>query len=120
MNETQMLIDQLNITDISELTRANELIDPTGIKSILNGMIELLRFGARLYYWILTIRVTLQWFPSINPYIFPLYMLIHATDFYLEQFTGLVPTILGIDMTTMCAFVCLEWIIRTLDAISFV
>lgn len=120
MNETQMLIDQLNITDINELTTVNQLIDPTGIKSILNGMIELLRFGARLYYWVLTIRVTLQWFPSINPYIFPLYMLIHATDFYLEQFTGLVPTILGIDMTTMCAFVCLEWIIRTLDAISFV
>ncbi|CAN0592981.1 unnamed protein product [Laminaria digitata] len=47
-------------------------------------------------------------------------MLIYATDFYLEQFTGLVPNILGIDMTTMCAFICLEWIIRTLDAISFV
>nr|YP_011006234.1 hypothetical protein V2485_pgp019 [Dictyotopsis propagulifera]WAM63238.1 hypothetical protein [Dictyotopsis propagulifera] len=120
MSETQILLDQLNVTDLNELSTLNELTDPTGIKLILNGTIELLRFGARLYYWILTIRVTLQWFPSVNPYIFPLYMLIYATDFYLEQFTGLVPIILGIDMTTMCAFVCLEWIIRTLDAISFV
>lgn len=119
MSETQILIDQLNITDINELTRINET-DSNTIKVILNGLVELLRFGARLYYWILTIRVTLQWFPSVNPYIFPLYMLIYATDFYLEQFTGLVPNILGIDMTTMCAFICLEWIIRTLDAISFV
>ena len=120
MTYPQILIHQLSSTDLDSLQAMSELADPTGIKIILNGMIELLRFGARLYYWVLTIRVTLQWFPSINPYIFPLYMLIHATDFYLEQFTGLVPTILGIDMTTMCAFVCLEWIIRTLDAISFV
>ena len=120
MSEPQILIDQLNNSDLNQFNTITEFTDSTGVKAILNGMIELLRFGARLYYWILTIRVTLQWFPSINPYIFPLYMLIHATDFYLEQFTGLVPTILGIDMTTMCAFVCLEWIIRTLDAISFV
>ncbi|CAL8412586.1 unnamed protein product [Dictyota dichotoma] len=118
MSETQILIDQLDINAIESLSQLNE-INYT-IKMILNGLIELLRFGARLYYWILTIRVTLQWFPSVNPYIFPLYMLIYATDFYLEQFTGLVPNILGIDMTTMCAFICLEWIIRTLDAISFV
>lgn len=120
MSDTQMVIDQLNINDIDSLSHLNELNYPSTIKIILNGLIELLRFGARLYYWILTIRVTLQWFPSVNPYIFPLYMLIYATDFYLEQFTGLVPNILGIDMTTMCAFICLEWIIRTLDAISFV
>lgn len=120
MSETQIFMDQLNGNELPDLTVVNQLTDLLGIKTILNGLIELLRFGARLYYWILTIRVTLQWFPSINPYIFPLYMLIHATDFYLEQFTGLIPTILGIDMTTMCAFVCLEWIIRTLDAISFV
>lgn len=120
MSEPQILIDQLTTNNFNQINTLTELIDSTGLKAILNGLIELLRFGARLYYWILTIRVTLQWFPSINPYIFPLYMLIHATDFYLEQFTGLVPTILGIDMTTMCAFVCLEWIIRTLDAISFV
>lgn len=120
MNETLILVNHLNINNITEVTDLSLLTDSYTIKVILNGLIELLRFGARLYYWILTIRVTLQWFPSINPYIFPLYMLIYATDFYLEQFTGLVPNLLGIDMTTMCAFICLEWIIRTLDAISFV
>ena len=79
MSDTQILIDQLNINDIESLSHLNDI--NSTIKIILNGLIELLRFGARLYYWILTIRVTLQWFPSVNPYIFPLYMLIYATDF---------------------------------------
>lgn len=73
----------------------------------------------RVYYWVLTLRLSVQWFPNINPYIHPVYVLLHATDFFLESFEGIVPNILGMDMSAMCAFIFLEWVIRTCQAIKF-
>nr|YP_011007641.1 hypothetical protein V2497_pgp019 [Syringoderma abyssicola]WAM65070.1 hypothetical protein [Syringoderma abyssicola] len=89
------------------------------LKAYLNLFIFFLRVAFRLYYWILTLRMTMQWFPNINPYIHPMYALLYATDFFLESFEGLLPTVLGMDMATMCAFTCLEWMIRTVDSIYF-
>lgn len=70
------------------------------------------------FYWILTIRLSMQWFPNINPYIHPMYGLINYTEWFLKQFQGLLPNILGMDMSAMCAFICLEWMIRTLESIE--
>nr|YP_011007080.1 hypothetical protein V2492_pgp019 [Phaeostrophion irregulare]WAM64367.1 hypothetical protein [Phaeostrophion irregulare] len=70
------------------------------------------------YYWLLTLRFTVQWFPNINPYIHPLYGLIWSTDLYLRQFENLLPSILGLDLSSMCAFACLEWLMQTVDAIK--
>lgn len=78
------------------------------------------RYSVQAYYWLLTMRYTVQWFPNINPYIHPLYGLIWATDLFLRQFDKFLPTILGIDFSAMCAFTFLEWMMQTLDVISVV
>nr|QWK41920.1 hypothetical protein [Protohalopteris sp.] len=81
-----------------------------------NRNIRMARFTIKAYYWLLTLRFTVQWFPNINPYIHPLYGLIWATDLFLRQFENFLPDILGLDMSSMCAFACLEWMMQTLDA----
>jgi YggT family protein len=69
------------------------------------------------YYWALSIRFIVQWFPNVNPYIHPMFGLIALTDIFLKEFQGLIPTIFGMDLSAMLAFLCLEWMIRTLDSI---
>ncbi|CAM9091115.1 unnamed protein product [Sphacelaria rigidula] len=86
----------------------------------MNRNIRGARLLVRAYYWLLTFRFTVQWFPNINPYIHPLYGLIWATDLFLRQFENFLPSILGIDFSAMCAFACLEWMIQTLDVMSVV
>ena len=71
----------------------------------------------KAYYWALSTRFVVQWFPNVNPYIHPLFGLIAITDIFLKEFQGLLPPILGMDLSAMMAFVCLEWMIRTLDSI---
>ena len=93
--------------------------DTNEMLRFLNTSVWVLKYMVKTYYWILTIRLSMQWFPNINPYIQPMYILLYVTDFFLENFEGLIPTILGMDMSSMLAFICLEWMIRTLDAISF-
>ncbi len=88
-------------------------------KDVLNIIVHFLKFFLRQFYWVLTLRFSVQWFPNINPYIHPVYSLLYATDFFLEIFKDFVPVILGMDMSAMCAFLCLEWMIRTLESIHF-
>nr|YP_011005674.1 hypothetical protein V2479_pgp018 [Cutleria multifida]WAM62678.1 hypothetical protein [Cutleria multifida] len=94
--------------------------DPSNFdtKDVLNLSLYFLKF-LKQYYWALTLRLSIQWFPNINPYIHPMYSLIYATEFFLSQFEDFVPVILGMDMSSMCAFICLEWMIRTVEAIHF-
>ena len=88
-------------------------------KDLLNIIVYFVKNFLRQYYWILTLRLSVQWFPNINPYIHPMYSLIHCTEFFLKQFEDFIPIILGMDMSSMCAFLCLEWMIRTLESITF-
>jgi len=86
----------------------------------INRNIRAARLTVKAYYWLLTLRFTVQWFPNINPYIHPLYGLIWGTDLFLRQFENFLPSILGIDFSAMCAFACLEWMIQTLDVMSVI
>nr|YP_011007361.1 hypothetical protein V2495_pgp019 [Scytothamnus australis]WAM64790.1 hypothetical protein [Scytothamnus australis] len=78
------------------------------------------KYSLKQYYWVLTVRLSVQWFPNINPYMHPIYILMYTTDFFLNFFKEFVPNILGMDMSSMAAFICLEWMIRTLESIEFV
>lgn len=72
------------------------------------------------YYWALSLRFILQWFPNVNPYIHPMFGLIYLTDRFLKEFENLIPVIFGMDLSAMLAFLCLEWMITTLDSIIIV
>ncbi|CAM9108126.1 unnamed protein product [Chrysoparadoxa australica] len=85
----------------------------------LNFSKDIAAIFLRSYYWLLTARVTLAWFPNINPYIQPFFMLIVATEEFVENFEGFIPDILGIDMSTLLSFLYLEWMIRLCKLIKF-
>ena len=93
--------------------------DTNEVLKFLNTSVWMLKCAVKTYYWVLTLRFSLQWFPNVNPYIQPMYILLYATDPFLENFEGLIPNILGMDMSSMLAFICLEWMVRTLDSITF-
>lgn len=93
------------------------LLDDLGKKDYLFLAILFMSISVKLFYWALSLRFVLQWFPNINPYIHPLFGLIAFTDVFLKEFDGLMPPILGMDMSAMLAFICLEWMQRTLDSI---
>ena len=112
----------MNILEVAlQIFEAPPPFDPSDFdhNDVLNLIVYFLKVFLRQYYWVLTLRLSMQWFPNINPYIHPMYSLIHATDFFLKQFEDFVPIILGMDMSSMCAFICLEWMIRTLESIHF-
>ncbi|CAM9089938.1 unnamed protein product [Discosporangium mesarthrocarpum] len=91
----------------------------SSVGEFLDDLVQVAMYSVKGYYWILTARLALQWFPNINPYIQPWFVLIHATDWYLECFEDLLPVILGFNMDAILGFTFLEYLLRTLETIKF-
>jgi YggT family protein len=66
----------------------------------------------QIYLIINWVRVSLAWFPSINWYSQPFYSLSRLTDPYLSLFRGIVPPLIGIDISPILAFVLLQSLIQ--------
>ncbi|CAK0801946.1 unnamed protein product, partial [Prorocentrum cordatum] len=62
----------------------------------------------KIYMAMLVLRITIMWFPNINPYRQPFYSMIQLTDPYLNLFRGWMPPIFGIDLSVILAFVVLQ------------
>ena len=75
--------------------RLHICLDTTFLETIR----EVLFVGFLVYFQIILFRITLSWFVSINPYIFPWYLLTAAVDWTEELLQGIVPTILGVNVT---------------------
>merc|ERR550537_1164618 len=68
----------------------------------------------KIYMALLVLRITIMWFPNINPYRQPFYSMIQLTDPYLNLFRGWMPPIFGIDLSVILAFVVIQAVIDTL------
>mmetsp|Transcript_35991 Transcript_35991/g.99183 ORF Transcript_35991/g.99183 Transcript_35991/m.99183 type:complete len:222 (-) Transcript_35991:174-839(-) len=68
----------------------------------------------KIYMAMLVLRITIMWFPNINPYRQPFYSMIQLTDPYLNLFRGWMPPIFGIDLSVILAFVVIQAVIDTL------
>ena len=73
----------------------------------------------RCFYWLLTLRFSLMWFPNVNPYIQPFIFLRLATEPLLVWFEGFLPTIFGVDLSLLTCSLTLEWVTRVLADFSF-
>lgn len=82
---------------LSELlqVRLNICLDTTVLESIR----EVLFVGLVVYGQIIVFRIALSWFVSINPYIFPWCYLSAAVDWTEEILQGIIPSVLGINIT---------------------
>nr|BBK20588.1 hypothetical plastid protein ycf19 [Cryptomonas sp. SAG 977-2f] len=66
----------------------------------------------QIYLILLLVRVSLTWFPNVNWYGQPFYSLSRLTDPYLRMFRGIVPPLIGIDISPILGFILLQCIMQ--------
>tara|TARA_B100000683_G_C12228872_1_gene448250 strand:+ start:184 stop:462 length:279 start_codon:yes stop_codon:yes gene_type:complete len=72
----------------------------------------------KFYIILLTIRVYLTWFPNINFYVQPFYSIGKMTDPYLRVFRGIIPTLIGFDMSPILGFLLISFLIDLFSSLS--
>ena len=77
------------------------------IITVCSGLAGFLKF----YIALLTLRVYLTWFPNLNFYTQPFYSLGKMTDPYLRVFRGIIPPLIGLDLSPLLGFILLTFLI---------
>lgn len=72
----------------------------------------------QVYLVLLLVRVSLSWFPNVNWYGQPFYSLSRLTDPYLKMFRGIVPPLIGIDISPILGFILLQCIMQIMSNIG--
>jgi YggT family protein len=85
------------------------------LETICGGIVGFFKF----YIVLLTIRVYLTWFPNINFYVQPFSSLGKMTDPYLRLFRGIIPPLIGFDLSPLLAFIFLTFLIDVFSSIIF-
>ena len=87
---------------------------------ILEPIFKVLSSTLTIYTYLLLVRVLLTWFPSIDWSNGVLSALCSITDPYLNIFRGVIPPIGGIDISSLLAFLLLNFFERQLYSLSFI
>ena len=80
--------------------------------TICNGLVGFLKF----YSILLTLRVYVTWFPNINMFSQPFSSLGKMTDPYLKLFRGIIPPLIGLDLSPLLGFLLLTFLIDLLSS----
>ena len=88
--------------------------------NILGTIFGVLSETLRIYSFLLLIRVLLTWFPSIDWNNGVLSALCSITDPYLNIFRGVIPPIGGLDISSILAFLLLNFLQGQLYNLSFI
>jgi YggT family protein len=72
----------------------------------------------QIYLILLLVRVSLTWFPNVNWYAQPFYSLSRLTDPYLKIFRGIVPPLIGIDISPILGFILLQCIMQIISNVG--
>tara|TARA_A100001388_G_scaffold175226_1_gene131080 strand:+ start:68 stop:343 length:276 start_codon:yes stop_codon:yes gene_type:complete len=86
----------------------------------LGSIFGVLSQTLRIYSFLLLIRVLLTWFPSIDWNNGLLSALCSITDPYLNIFRGVIPPIGGFDISSLLAFLLLNFLEGQLYSLSFI
>ena len=86
----------------------------------LGSIFGVLSQTLRIYSFLLLIRVLLTWFPSIDWNNGILSALCSITDPYLNIFRGVIPPIGGFDISSLLAFLLLNFLEGRLYSLSFI
>ena len=86
---------------------------------ILGSIFEVLSQTLSIYSFLLLIRVLLTWFPSIDWSNGVLSALCSITDPYLNIFRGVIPPIGGFDISSILAFLLLNFLQGQFYRLSF-
>jgi YggT family protein len=72
----------------------------------------------KFYNFLITLRLTITWFPNLNPFTQPFYLLSKITDPYLRLFRGLVPQMFGMDLSPILAILWIECLTEIINELS--
>jgi len=72
----------------------------------------------QIYSYVLIVRVLLTWFPQINWYNQPFAALSQVSDPYLNLFRNIIPSLGGIDISPILAFLALNIVSSLLENLS--
>ena len=86
----------------------------TLILILCGGLVGFLKF----YIILLTLRVYLTWFPNINIYAQPFSSLGKITDPYLRLFRGILPPLIGLDLSPLLSFIFLTFLIDVFSSFT--
>jgi YggT family protein len=73
----------------------------------------------KIYIGLLTIRIYLGWFPNINMYDQPFVTIGKMTDPYLRIFRGIIPVVIGVDLSPIMGFLLLGCLQDFFKSFSF-
>lgn len=93
------------------IVKFHKLVDHNMTNSLTLLFSSFLGF-LQIYLILLLVRVSLTWFPNVNWYGQPFYSLSRLTDPYLKIFRGIVPPLIGIDISPILGFVLLQCIMQ--------
>ena len=82
--------------------------------TLCRGLAGFLKF----YIVALTLRIYLTWFPNINFFTQPFSSLGKMTDPYLRLFRGIIPPLLGFDVSPLLGFSLLTFLIDVFSSID--
>lgn len=86
---------------------------------ILEHIREGLFLSLVVFNQMLSIRIALTWFLTINPYSFPWYYFTWCIDWAEELFTGFMPSLLGLNISAPILFILIGIIADTLNNLVF-
>jgi len=72
----------------------------------------------KCYIIVLTLRVYLTWFPNINFYTQPFSTLGRLADPYLRVFRGILPPLLGFDLSPLLGFIFITFLIDIFSSVT--
>ena len=84
------------------------------IVTLCRGIVGFLKF----YMVALSLRIYVTWFPNLNMYPQPFATLGKMTDPYLRLFRGIIPPLMGFDMSPLLAFTLITTLIDFFSSIS--
>jgi YggT family protein len=85
------------------------------LATYLGGMTGFLK----VYMVLLTLRIYMTWFVNLNSYRQPFLTLARMTDPYMRVFRGLLPPLLGLDLSPILGFFLITWAQQSLEQVAF-
>jgi uncharacterized protein YggT (Ycf19 family) len=86
---------------------------------ILNYILQNVLLLLRLFNVFFTLRFMLAWFPNINPFIAPYYVVRVATQPYIDYVAKRIPYVFGQDVSFLVCSILLNYALDVLPKIHF-
>jgi uncharacterized protein YggT (Ycf19 family) len=89
------------------------------LPNLLNFLKDCLVFYLKGYSLILLLKFTLSWFPNINPFIAPFFVIRVLTEPILHEIETRIPKILGFDLSFLLLSLAIDFSIKYLEKLQF-